>query len=876
MRQIGRLSAALILLLASTAGAQTINLKTQVSGVLPPANGGLGAAPTLADQIPITTSPTVIAFQQLYACASDGVHALTYSSTMHNFACTTLTAGAPSWASVTNGASAATLTMASGGSLAPGAGSIAANYLNGVSVCATTPTAGYALLASSTTASCWSPFSGGSVTMFTAPAGSWPSWLVPTVTNASSTPNLAVAASAIPNSALANSSATVNGQTCTLGATCTIPLGSGYPTLAGPNTWGTGANTFGGTVTAPSVNAVSHVNPSMGDPITTIQAAWTACGNACIVKMDPGTYTSTSSTPLLVSFPTQSLEGDGQNAVTVNYSGGATFLNLQEATFTLSPGPKIGGFTLNCTAANPICMQIGSSIGTDLYDLTVAGPGGVLSNGANSGTCIQFLNTNGWTERWSLDAQVGGCATSVHFATPTGTGTTSYGYGKIALKGGPVGAAILVDSTALLYHMLGITVQYNSNGLQATTTATASSGATSITVASPAGILPGQAVSATGVPSGDVVAQSYTIGSTTVPLTSATTAALSATAVNFYTVMLESAGTINGGNFNLVGESSSNFYLGEVLDGGVINLCGNVSYYASAGIGVSTPIISGNNGGIPWDLNFCNQASPVSIAAGVGTITDYQGSAGSVIVPTNYYGGANTRTSSGYIHDSVYAVNNPYVSVDTSFGGAFCIYGVPSFSFVGNLTQLNCIDSGGNMNVGASSGIKTTSGGGFAGDGASGWNAWMNSGATYGYRFWNGVPGVGPLIAQLTNTGALTLPSGSISVGGGTAIANTNNICQSSGVHCNFYAPVRSPITLAAQTWAPGCTNAGVSSGGSGYTTLTTGIFNITQAPTSGWSSGSLTFLTENYGSGYYLYVCNSSASAIVAAAINGNWSTDF
>ena len=59
------------------------------------------------------------------------------------------------------------------------------------------------------------------VTSFAAPSASWPSWLVPTVTNSTTTPSLAVAASAIPNSALANSSTTVNGQTCTLGSSCT-------------------------------------------------------------------------------------------------------------------------------------------------------------------------------------------------------------------------------------------------------------------------------------------------------------------------------------------------------------------------------------------------------------------------------------------------------------------------------------------------------------------------------------------------------------------------------------------------------------------------------------------------------------------------------
>jgi hypothetical protein len=52
----------------------------------------------------------------------------------------------------------------------------------------------------------WQALSSGSgtVTTFAAPSGSWPAWLVPTVNTATTTPSLAVAASAIPNSALAN------------------------------------------------------------------------------------------------------------------------------------------------------------------------------------------------------------------------------------------------------------------------------------------------------------------------------------------------------------------------------------------------------------------------------------------------------------------------------------------------------------------------------------------------------------------------------------------------------------------------------------------------------------------------------------------------
>jgi hypothetical protein len=146
------------------------------------------------------------------------------------------------------------------------------------------------------------PGAGGTVTSVA--AGTLPSWLGLTVATPSSTPVLNFTSTAIPNNALANSATTVNGQTCTLGSTCTISVGSGTVTtfsagnlsplfatsvatatstpaltfaastaaqnsvLAGPATGGTGAYSFRALVAA-DIPALAYI-PTSSAPVGTI------------------------------------------------------------------------------------------------------------------------------------------------------------------------------------------------------------------------------------------------------------------------------------------------------------------------------------------------------------------------------------------------------------------------------------------------------------------------------------------------------------------------------------------------------------------------------------------------------------------------------
>jgi hypothetical protein len=118
----------------------------------------------------------------------------------------------------------------------------------------------------------------GTVTNFAAPSGSWPYWLVPMVTNSTSTPSLTVSASAIPTGALAFPSTTVNGQTCTLGSTCTIPgfhtstrITLGSISLAPQQSEGYGVSIIAGYTSAtPFTCSFVGVNTDFPNPTTLI------------------------------------------------------------------------------------------------------------------------------------------------------------------------------------------------------------------------------------------------------------------------------------------------------------------------------------------------------------------------------------------------------------------------------------------------------------------------------------------------------------------------------------------------------------------------------------------------------------------------------
>jgi hypothetical protein len=133
---------------------------------------------------------------------------------------------------------------------------------------------------------------GGTVTSFSAPAASWPSYLVPTVTNQTTNPVLTVAASTIPISAGGTGATTANGAMTNLGMTQTGAVGSTSQ-----------ADVLPGSLDVSVLNNSIVVLPNGSNDLgVPVQNALASCSSTlgCNIEIGPLTSYSTLSEPWLL------------------------------------------------------------------------------------------------------------------------------------------------------------------------------------------------------------------------------------------------------------------------------------------------------------------------------------------------------------------------------------------------------------------------------------------------------------------------------------------------------------------------------------------------------------------------------------------------
>ena len=130
----------------------------------------------------------------------------------------------------------------------------------------------------------WCLSGSGSVSSFS--TGTWPSWLTPSVTNPTTSPTLSVSASPIPVSALQSYSVSINGTSCSLGSSCMPPAAAGTlsgTTLSSGVTYS--SLTSVGTISSGTWNGTPIANSFLANSYTTVNGQTCSLGASCTVSI---------------------------------------------------------------------------------------------------------------------------------------------------------------------------------------------------------------------------------------------------------------------------------------------------------------------------------------------------------------------------------------------------------------------------------------------------------------------------------------------------------------------------------------------------------------------------------------------------------------
>lgn len=145
--------------------------------------------------------------------------------------------------------------------------------------------------------------------------------------------------------------------------------------------------------------------------------------------MPCGTYLLTGTATL--NLPAQSLVGENESCVHLNYTGSASAIVWQMSPFTTNPAGEMSGFTLTCTSSAANGILSGQIVGSYWHDLDVSGCN-------NSGAAAIHLHNAGnlstWTERNTfVNVSVGGTGTARNFhgfLLDSDNGGDSFGFNR--------------------------------------------------------------------------------------------------------------------------------------------------------------------------------------------------------------------------------------------------------------------------------------------------------------------------------------------------------------------------------------------------------------------------------------------------------------